>query len=272
MTVKKEYHLHLVSDATGETLESITKAALVQFEGVEVHKHFWPMIRTPRQMQRIVDDIRENPGMVLYTLVNDEIRDVLLNGCKDLGLPSVSLLDPIIGAFGEYFGMKATSLPGHQYVLDAEYFERIDALQYSMAHDDGQGAEGMFGADIILVGVSRTSKTPTSMYLANRGYKTANIPFVMDCAMPGELDRVDGKFVVGLTASPDRLVKIRTNRLRSIKEESDTDYVNLEKVDAEIKACRRFCSARGWTVIDVTRRSIEETAAAILSLYQKEAD
>lgn len=263
-----EFHLHLVSDATGETIETMAKAALVQFEDVDVDHHYWPMIRSTRQMDRVLEDIAGKRGLVMYTLVDANIRRTLTDGCKRLGLPVVSVLDPVIDALAEYLGKEAQHLPGRQYVLDAEYFERIDALQYSMAHDDGQMPEDISRAEIILVGVSRTSKTPTSIYLANRGVRTANIPFVMGCPMPVELDALENVVVVGLTIAPDRLVQVRTNRLRAINEHPDTDYVALEHVKEEISACRRFCAERGWPVIDVTRRSIEETAAEIMALYQ----
>jgi len=261
------YHLHLVSDATGETLETMAKAALVQFEGADVMKHYWPMIRSPKQMDRILRDILDDPGLVLFTLVDDEIREVLLAGCRKHGLPVISVLDPIIDALGGFLGQKAAHVPGRQYVLDSDYFDRIDALQFSMNHDDGQAATDLTDAEIILVGVSRTSKTPTSIYLANRGMKTANVPFVEGCPMPAELEKAEDSFIIGLTAAPERLVQIRTNRLRSINEDADTDYVDIETIRSEVAACRRYCSDHGWPVIDVTRRSIEETAAAILALY-----
>lgn len=264
------YHLHLVSDATGETLESMSKAALVQFEGIKVNKHFWPMVRTARQMESIVNDIIEHPGLVMYTLINPEIRSVLTSHCTKAGLPTVSLLEPVIDAFGAFFQMKAMARPGQQHALDSEYFKRIEALQYTMAHDDGQHTEGLTSAEIILVGVSRSSKTPTSIYLANRGYKTANVPFVLNCPMPEQLDRVDDKLVVGLTTSPDRLVQIRTSRLHSIKDEANKDYISPDVIQEEVAACRRYCSERGWVVIDVTRRSIEETAAAVINHYNAE--
>ena len=266
------FHLHLVSDATGETIETMAKAALVQFEDVVVGHHYWPMIRSARQMKRVLEDIAEKPGLVMYTLVDADIRRTLTDGCKGLGLPVVSVLDPVIDALAEYLGREAQHLPGRQYVLDAEYFERIDALQFSMAHDDGQMPADISRAEIILVGVSRTSKTPTSIYLANRGIRTANIPFVMGCPMPVELEATLDAVVVGLTIAPERLVQVRANRQRSINEHPNTDYVALELVREEINACRRFCTERGWPVIDVTRRSIEESAAEIMALYQHARD
>lgn len=262
-----QFHLHLVSDSTGETLEAIISAALVQFEGVNVHKHYWPLVRSAMQMTRLMDDIAEQPGLVLYTIVNTEIRQVLEKSCIEKNIPVLSILDPVINLLGSYFGQQASHKPGRQHTMDAHYFQRIDALHFTMAHDDGQLVEDVREADIILIGVSRSSKTPTSIYLANKGYKTLNVPFVPHCPMPIELDNLKDKFVLGLTTSPERLVQIRTNRLRSINEHEEADYTDREQIQDEIKECRRYCTKRGWQTIDVTRRSIEETAAAILNKY-----
>ncbi len=261
------FHLHLVSDSTGETLEAIISAALVQFEGVNVRKHYWPLVRSAMQMTRLMEDISEDPGLVLYTLVNREIRDVLEKACMDANLPVLSILDPVINLLGSYFGQKASRKPGQQHIMDAHYFQRIDALHFTMAHDDGQLVEDVEQADIVLLGVSRSSKTPTSIYLANKGYKTLNVPFVPGCPMPVELDTLENKFVLGLTTSAERLVQIRTNRLRSLNENSEADYTNPNQIMEEIKECRRYCTSRGWQTLDVTRRSIEESAAAILHRY-----
>lgn len=269
---KGEYHLHLVSDSTGETLEAIVSAALVQFEGVEVHKHYWPLVRSAMQMERLMEDILEDPGLIMYTLVNPKIRDVLELKSREANLPVLPILDPVINLLGSYLGLQATHKPGRQHTLDADYFERIDALQFSMAHDDGQLVEDLPQADIVLIGVSRSSKTPTSIYLANKGYKTMNVPFVPNVPMPPLLDVLRDKFVIGLTTSPERLSQIRTNRLRSINEAEEADYTDLQLIQDEIKQCRRYCTDRGWQTIDVTRRSIEETAAAILNRYHQWLD
>jgi len=261
------FHLHLVSDATGETLEGMAKAALAQFESVEAEKHLWPMIRTPRQMGQIMSFIEERPGLVMYTLVNEEIRKVLTTRCAELQIPHVSVLDPVIEALAQYLGAQARGLPGRQHEMDAHYFDRIDALHFTMAHDDGQLSHELRAADIVLVGVSRTSKTPTSIYLANKGFKTANVPYVPDMPLPPELEEPLDAMVVGLTASPERLVQIRTNRLESLRDQATNSYTDLESVRREVTACRRLCKARGWPMIDVTRRSIEETAAAVLKRY-----
>lgn len=266
------FHLHLVSDATGETLDAMAKAALVQFENIEVEKHLWPMIRTAIQMERTMDFIVERPGLVMYTLVDAEIRNVLVRRCHELSIPTVSVLDPVIEGLAHYLGARSRGLPGRQHEMDAHYFDRIDALHFTMAHDDGQAANGLADAQIVLVGVSRTSKTPTSIYLANKGFRTANVPFVPGVPLPPELDRNLGALVVGLTAAPQRLVEVRTNRLRSIRELSTTAYIDSEAVAEEVRDCRRLCAERGWPVIDVTRRSIEETAAAILKLYTARED
>ena len=267
-----EFHVHLVSDSTGETLEAIVSAALVQFEGVNVRKHYWPLIRSAMQMRRLMADIAEHKGLVMYTIVNPEIRLALEEGCQEHALPVLSILDPVINLLGSYLGQQASHLPGRQHMLDAEYFARIDAVHFTMAHDDGQMTHDLEDADIILVGVSRSSKTPTSIYLANKGFKTANIPFVPNCPMPSELDNLKSKFVIGLTTSPDRLSQIRTNRLRSINEDEEGDYTDIEQIREEVKQCRRYCTERGWTTLDVTRRSIEESAAAIQNRYQQWQD
>jgi len=266
--VDGSFHIHLVSDSTGETLEAIATAALAQFEGVTINRHFWPLIRTPMQMQNVMADILEQPGMIMYTLVNPDIRVTLEDVCSKAQIPCLSILDPVIDMLAGFFGQEASHRVGRQHVMDSHYFNRIEALHFTMAHDDGQLPSELSQADIILVGVSRTSKTPTSIYLANKGYKTANIPFVPNVALPGELETVRDRFVVGLTTSPERLVQIRTNRLRSLNEDNEGDYTDIEQIEAEVKACRRYCSERGWPVIDVTRRSIEETAAAILGRHQ----
>ncbi len=265
----QEYHLHLVSDSTGETLEAIVSAALVQFEGVNVHKHYWPLVRTAMQMERLVEDICEQPGLIMYTIVNPKIRDALEEGCMRANLPILSILDPVINLLGSYFGMQASHKPGKQHAMDTHYFERIDAVHFTMAHDDGQLVEDVKQADIVLIGVSRSSKTPTSIYLANKGYKTMNVPFVPGCPMPAELDNGHGKFVVGLTASIDRLATIRTSRLRSINENENGDYTDETLIQQEVQGCRKYCTFRGWPTIDVTRRSIEETAAAIINKYHQ---
>lgn len=265
-------HLHLVSDSTGETLESLAKAALAQFEGVEAIKHFWPMVRSEGHLSRVIDDIARRPGLVLYTLVNGEVRSSLEERCRSLGLPAISALDPVIEGLSRILGKEATPRPGRQHIMDAAYFARVAAIDFTMAHDDGQGASRWEEADVVLVGVSRTSKTPTSIYLANRGYKAANVPLVEQSPPPASLFRLVRPLVVGLTTNPDRLVQIRRNRLISLNEVADGDYVAMDAVSREIAYARRIFADNDWPVIDVTRRSIEETAAAIINLFQARAE
>jgi [pyruvate, water dikinase]-phosphate phosphotransferase / [pyruvate, water dikinase] kinase len=259
-------HLHLLSDSTGETLEVVAKACLAQFEGVEAVRHFWPMVRSEGHLDRVLDDIERRPGLVLYTLVNSNIRRELEQKCRRRGIHAVSALDPVIDALSAVTGQEAKARPGRQHALDAAYFARVDAIQFTIAHDDGVGSENWEEADIVLAGVSRTSKTPTAIYLANRGYKVANIPLVPESPPPANLFRLQHPMVVGLTTNPDRLIQIRRNRLLSLNQIAETDYVDNEAVNRELAFARRLFADNDWPVIDVTRRSIEETAFAIVKL------
>ena len=262
-------HLHLLSDSTGETLENIAKAALAQFDDVEVIRHFWPMVRSEAHLERIMGEVRTNPGLVLYTLVNPTLRTTLERQCRLLDLPAIAPMDVVTGALSDLLGQKAQARPGRQHMLDAAYFARVDAIQFTVAHDDGIGWENWEEADIVLAGVSRTSKTPTSIYLANRGYKTANIPIVPESPPPSLLYDLKGPLVVGLTTGVDRLVQVRRNRLLSLNEATQTAYVEEDAVKRELAYARRLFGDNGWPVIDVSRRSIEETAAAIIKLVDE---
>jgi len=270
----KTYHVHLVSDATGETINSVMRACLVQFEDGEadVTEHSWSLVRTPGQMDRALAGIRQNPGLVLYTIVNDRLREQLVEGCRAAQIQSVAVLDPVISAMAAHFGQKARGQSGRQHELDAEYFDRIEAMNFALTHDDGQSSRSYNDADVILIGVSRSSKTPTCIYLANRGIKCANVPIVPNCPMPPELFTVKKPLVVGLTKDATQLVQIRKNRLQMIARDEDTDYVDLSVVREEVAMARRLCTDHGWPVIDVTRRSIEETAATIIQLLQEHQD
>ncbi len=259
-------HLHLLSDSTGETLEAVAKAALAQFEQVETIKHFWPMVRSEGHLDRVLAEIAQRPGLVIYTLVNSDVRRKLEARCVAAGLPHVAALDSVTQALSGVLGRPAAGRPGRQHILDAAYFARVDAIQFTIAHDDGIAHEDWEEADVVLAGVSRSSKTPTSIYLANRGYKAANIPLVIESPPPAALYTLKRPLVVGLTTSPDRLIQIRRNRLLSLNQAPETPYVDQDAVSAELSFARRIFSDRGWPVIDVTRRSIEETAAAIIKL------
>ena len=262
------FHLHLVSDSTGETLITVGRAAAAQYEGISAIEHVYPLVRSTTQLERVISEIEAAPGIVLYTLVEPDLAGRLEEACRDLGAPHLSVLAPVHAMMQSYLGAASTARPGAQHMLNAEYFKRIDAMNFTLLHDDGQLPHDIEEADVVLVGVSRTSKTPTAIYLANRGVKTANIPLVPGVAVPDALAGARKPLIVGLVASPDRIVQIRQNRLLSLRADNDTDYVDRERVAEEIAMSRRLFSRNGWPVIDVTRRSIEETAAAILDFYR----
>lgn len=262
----KQLHLHLLSDSTGETLDIVAKACLAQFDNVDAIRHFWPMVRSEGHLERVMVEIEKRPGLVLYTLVNPAIRRALEQTCRKRGVNAVSVMDPVIDALSAVTGEETKGRPGRQHVLDAAYFARVDAIQFTIAHDDGLQSENWEEADIVLAGVSRSSKTPTSIYLANRGYKVANIPLVKESPPPPRLFALKHPLVVGLTTNIDRLIQIRRNRLLSLNQAPETDYVDSDAVQAELAFARRIFADQGWPVIDVTRRSIEETALAIVKL------
>ena len=261
------FHLHLVSDSTGETLITVARAAAAQYTKVIPVEHVHPLVRTPKQLDRVLADIEETPGIVLYTLLQGNLVDTLEQKCRDLGLPCLSILGPVLHLFQSYLGAESTHKVGAQHTLNAEYFRRIDALNYTMMHDDGQQTDDLEEADVVLIGVSRTSKTPTSIYLANRGVKTANVPLVSGVPLPPGIERLKRPLVVGLYATPERIVQIRQNRLLGLKAYRDDDkYIDPQSVTEEVAASRRLCAKHNWPLIDVSRRSIEETAAAVLAL------
>jgi [pyruvate, water dikinase]-phosphate phosphotransferase / [pyruvate, water dikinase] kinase len=261
------FHLHLISDATGETLITVARAAAAQYAKVLPVEHVHPLVRTQKQLDRALADLEESPGIVLYTLLEENLVERLETKCRDLGLPCLSILGPVLHLFQAYLGAETTHKVGAQHTLNAEYFRRIDALNYTMMHDDGQQADDLEEADVVLVGVSRTSKTPTSIYLANRGVKTANVPLVPGVSLSPNVERLSRPLVVGLFATPERIVQIRQNRLLGLKVERDDDqYIDRQAVTEEIAASRRLCAKHNWPLIDVTRRSIEETAAAVMAL------
>ena len=267
------FHLHLISDSTGETLTTIAKAASVQYSKIRAIEHVHPLVRTPRQLERALREVDAAPGIVLYTLVSRDLGVVLETKCKELNIPCVAVLNPVMEIFESYLGAPSTPTVGGQHVLDSDYFKRIDALNFSMVHDDGILPEDLEQADIILVGISRTSKTPTSIYLANRGYKTANVPVAPDIQLPAQIDAgAKGTFVVGLIASPQRISQIRRNRVMAMADPNLKDYVDIDVITSEIAFTKRLCARHQWPVIDVTRRSIEETAAAIIKLYRDRRD
>jgi regulator of PEP synthase PpsR (kinase-PPPase family) len=264
------FHLHLVSDATGETLLAVGRAACAQYSTVSPIEHVYPLIRNLKQLEPVLADIEANPGIVLYTLVDPVLNDRLQKHCQERSIPCLSILSPVLSLFASYLGTETTPRVGGQHTLNAEYFRRIDALNYTLMHDDGQHAENLNEADVVLVGISRTSKTPTSIYLANRGIKTANVPLVPGIEPPTQLEQISKPLVVGLIASPERIVQIRQNRLLGLNaHQSDSNYVDRQSVSDEIAISKKLCARHNWPVIDVTRRSIEETAAAVIALMQE---
>ncbi|MBN4046582.1 kinase/pyrophosphorylase [bacterium AH-315-P15] len=260
------FHVHLISDATGETLASVAKAACVQFDMADPIEHIYALVRTGRQLERALVEVETVRGIVMFTMMNEELRVRLETRCRELAIPCVAVLDAVLDELTKFLGAEQTHRTAGQHQMDEAYFDRIAALNYTMAHDDGQNAAGLGEADVILIGVSRTSKTPTSIYLANRGVKAANIPLVPGVALPEELDQVEGPLIIGLTVSADRLIQVRRNRLLSLKEKAETDYTDPDLVKREVVEARRIFTRAGWPVIDVSRRSIEETAASALNL------
>jgi [pyruvate, water dikinase]-phosphate phosphotransferase / [pyruvate, water dikinase] kinase len=262
-----EFHLYLISDATGETVESVARACLVQFEHTEPIEHIWNLVRSQRQIEDVIADIEERPGFVLYTLVNTEIIAQLQTACRRMKVPCVSVLQPIMSAFGNHLKTEGNALPGRQHTLDEGYYERIAAMDYAMTHDDGQATWNLEEADVVILGVSRTSKTPTCIYLANRGIKAANIPIVLGHDVPEEVFELNKPLVVGLIKDSRSLVQVRRNRLRMLDENEGTSYADPDQVTEEVNYAMRLFTRQKWDVIDVSRRSIEETAAAIIQLH-----
>jgi len=261
------FHLHLVSDSTGETLITVSRAAAAQYANLQPVEHVYPMVRTRKQLEHALNEIAETPGLVLYTLIEEELIESLEERCRELNLPCMSILGPVLRLFQAYLGTETAHRVGAQHVLNAEYFNRIEALNYTMIHDDGQNVQGLNDADVVLVGISRTSKTPTSIYLANRGIKTGNVPLVPGVPLAPEIEKLTRPLVVGLYASPERIVQIRENRLLGLNAHRDDDrYIDRAAVAEEVAFSRRLCARNNWPLIDVTRRSIEETAAAVMRL------
>jgi regulator of PEP synthase PpsR (kinase-PPPase family) len=260
------FHLHLISDATGETLLTMAKAAAVQYPQVRAVEHVHPLVRTEKQLERVLYEVTQAPGIVLYTLVKKSMIREVERHCRQLNVPCLHVLQPIMKVFESYLGAPQTPVVAGQHTLDADYFRRIEALNFAMAHDDGQLPQDLSLADIILVGISRTSKTPTSIYLAQRGFKTANFPLVLGIDLPPALTEPHTAFVVGLVASTERIAEIRRHRVHLLGDRNLGDYVDHGQIANEIQYSRRLCAQHGWPVIDVTRRSVEETAATIIRL------
>ncbi|MGH8499018.1 MAG: pyruvate, water dikinase regulatory protein [Methylococcales bacterium] len=262
----KYFHLHLISDATGETLNTVARAATAHYSDYRPIEHIYALTRTPKQLQRVLGDIERQPGIVLFTIINTDIRHRLEQHCFKLGVPCVSILDPVIDSLAQYLNAQSRPQVGGQHALNAEYFRRIEALNFTMSHDDGQNTEDLDKADVVLLGISRTSKTPTSIYLSQRGIKTANVPIVPSTPVPLPLLELKHPLVVGLIASAERIAQIRRHRLLTLHETRETAYADPRHITDEMVHMKKLCSENNWPMIDVTRRSVEETAAAVLNL------
>ena len=261
------FHLHMISDSTGETLITVARAVAAQYNNVTPVEHVYPLIRSQKQLDRVLAEIEEAPGIVLFTLLEKDLVGRLESKCQEINIPSLSIIGPVMQLFQAYLGTETSARVGAQHTLNAEYFKRIDALNYSMMHDDGQHVEGLEDADVVLVGVSRTSKTPTSIYLANRGVRTANVPLVPGIPIPHQLETLKKPLVVSLHATPERLIQVRQNRLLGIGAGTgDETYIDRKAVAEEVAFSRRLSAKYDWPLLDVTRRSIEETAAAVMKL------
>jgi regulator of PEP synthase PpsR (kinase-PPPase family) len=265
------FHMHLISDATGETLNTVARAAMAHYADHQPVEHIYALVRTPKQLQRVLGEIERQPGVVLFTIIDNELRGQLERRCAELGVPCISILDPVIASLAQYLNAQSRPQIGRQHALNAEYFRRIDALNFTMLHDDGQHVDDLDTADVVLTGISRSSKTPTSIYLANRGVKTANVPIMTNIPIPAQLENTKGPLVVGLIASAERIAQIRRHRLLSLNETDETDYVDQRAITQELVHMRKLCARHNWPIIDVTRRSIEETAAAIINMLQERA-
>jgi regulator of PEP synthase PpsR (kinase-PPPase family) len=267
-TTGNYFHLHLVSDSTGETLITVARAVAAQYANVTPVEHVYPLVRSQKQLERALTEIEEAPGIVLFTLLEKDLVGRLEAKCQEINIPSLSIIGPVMQLFQAYLGAATTGRVGAQHTLNAEYFKRIDALNYTMMHDDGQHVEGLEEADVVLVGVSRTSKTPTSIYLANRGIRTANVPLVPGIPLPHQLETLKKPLVVSLHATPERLIQVRQNRLLSMGAGAgNDDYIDRQSVTDEVTFARRLSVKYNWQLLDVTRRSIEETAAAVMKLF-----
>ena len=265
--IKNTLTLHLVSDSTGETLKAVSSAAAAQFSELEYQQKTYPMVRTVTQLERVFKNIKEEKGVVFCTLVEEEVREKLEQFCKKENILYLPVMENIVSVLEEYTGFEAINKPGGQHILNDDYFKRIEAINYTLEHDDGQGQLNLENADVIVVGVSRTSKTPTCIYLANQGIKAANYPLVPHVGISEELENVKNTQVVALITSAHTLVEIR--RKRSIElglNNTDNDYIDIHKVEEEITTAKRIFANKGWPVIDITRRSVEETASAIMNI------
>lgn len=265
------FNVHLVSDSTGETLNAVQRAACAQYENVHPLEHNYYLVRSERQLERVMREIEAAPGVVWYTITDETLRMRLENFCRERGVVTLPVLDASVAMLGRHLGISPTHRVAGQHALDHEYFDRMEAINFTLAHDDGQNIDGLKRADVVLLGVSRTSKTPTCVYLANRGVRAGNIPLVPNVPLPDFLAEFGdtGPMVIGLKISAERLVQIRRQRLISLNEDEHTAYADERAVRDEVTQANRLFQRNKWKTIDVSRRSVEETAAAILNLLSQ---
>ena len=264
------YQIYLISDSTGETLDRVFLAIKAQFKNIKYDVKSYFFTRTENQVSKIMEEAKKNDNaIILYTIVDTSLAKFLANKGDEKKIPCFSVLGNLIMNFSKLLNQKASHVPSGQHALNDEYYERIEAIQFTMAHDDGNLVEDIGKADLILLGVSRTSKTPTSIYLANKGYKTLNIPLVNEQSIPESLKKNPKlSCVVGLTTEPQRLVDIRKNRMNALKEKENRNYTNISKIEKEINEAKKTFIKYQWPIIDVTRKSVEETAASIIKIYE----
>ena len=269
MEGNKKINIHLISDSTGETLGAISRAVISQFRGVESNEFMWSLVRTKKKMKEVIEKIKEQRGIVLYTILSQELLDLLLEECKKHQIATIPALDEIIEKFSKYIGQEIINKPVRQHILDQDYFKRIEAINYTISHDDGQKIEGIEEADVIIIGPSRTSKSPTCIYLSHRGLKAANIPYISGVLLPEKITQIKNSLVIGLTINSEALIQIRKNRIKILGQNisSGNEYLDYESVDKEVKEARKYYLQNNWPIIDVSKKSIEETAAAIIEKY-----
>ena len=269
MENKKRINIHLVSDSTGETLGAMSRAVISQFKGVESNEFMWSLVRTKRKMLEVIEKIKIEGGIVLYTILSQDLLEILLSECKKNQIATIPALDEIIEKFSKYIGQNIINKPGRQHILDQDYFKRIEAINYTISHDDGQKIDGLEEAEIVIIGPSRTSKSPTCIYLSHRGLKAANIPFISGIELPEKLFKLKNTLIIGLTINSEALIQIRKNRVKILGQDikSGNEYIDYESVDREVKEARKHYFKNNWPIIDVSKKSIEETAAAIIEKY-----
>lgn len=267
----KTVHLHLVSHASGELIEMLARNAVAQLDGVDVERRLWKMVRHLGQLPEILAAIAETPGFVIHSIAASDIRERLEQGCERLRVPCLFTLEPLISRLSEHYDVPTRYRPSSLDTIDDDYYQRVEAMKYTLSHDDGQGTHELDNADVVLVGVSRATKTPTCMYLASRGVKAANVPLVPGVPLPSGLEAAKNALVVGLTINPTRLAAVRSARLKALKQTASTDYDDLDSLRKEVRDARRIFLRHRWPIIDVTDRSIEQVTNMIIDMLKERA-